>query len=471
MHQQVFSQNRAINWAFGDSAGLNFATEPPTPFLSSIKTFEPSATISDEAGNLLFYTNGKTIWNKEHEVMVNGNFLDIGAGTLSTYTQGVIIIPDPSDNLKYYIFHMDFNYIKYTIVDMNFEDGLGLVTSKNNILLEIPGMTEKMQAIRHANGRDWWLVILALPEDGISGLPFNFYEFLITPEGISEPAIREGAIYEDQSSSENIGQMKFNQQGNMLACTNGRNVILYHFDRCSGFFNYLSIIDTIFEGSIGDELYGIEFSPSGSLLFLNKVGAFGKPILYQYCLDSGDIEDSKQIIYLDLNDDTDNNIMGSLQLAINNKIYLAMPGIYDTSFYLSVINNPDVFGNGCNFDTLSVFTGGKVITNSLPNMPNYNLGVMPKSACDTLSTSIENISESTFAIYPNPAQNSIYIKSTIPGSAPFILMDVFGKEVMHTEVLFNYPINISHLPQGIYIAMLKHGEDWVTEKLIKTNEK
>ncbi|HET8962474.1 MAG TPA: hypothetical protein VFM99_01155 [Chitinophagales bacterium] len=81
-----FSQNRAINWAFGDSAGLNFEMEPPTPFLTSIVMNEPSATISDEAGNLLFYTNGKTIWNAEHEIMLNGNFLDIGAGTLSSTT-------------------------------------------------------------------------------------------------------------------------------------------------------------------------------------------------------------------------------------------------------------------------------------------------------------------------------------------------------------------------------------------------
>lgn len=62
--------------------------------------------------------------------MLNGNFLDIGVGTLSSCTQGVLIIPDPGDSNKYYVFHHDLNYLKYTIVDMSLEDGLGLVTSK-----------------------------------------------------------------------------------------------------------------------------------------------------------------------------------------------------------------------------------------------------------------------------------------------------------------------------------------------------
>ncbi|MBK6730271.1 MAG: T9SS type A sorting domain-containing protein [Bacteroidetes bacterium] len=468
LHQQVFSQNRAINWAFGDSAGLNFTTEPPTPFLSSIVMYEPCASISDDTGNLLFYTNGKTIWNAAHEIMLNGNFLDIGVGTLSSCTQGVLIIPDPGDSNKYYVFHHDLNYLKYTIVDMSLEDGLGLVTSKNNIASELP-FTEKLQAVRHANGRDWWLLIESLKEVDVSSDLINFYSFLISPSGISLPSIHEGTILPDQETIYIfIGQMKFNQQGTMLACTNGRSVNLYNFDRCSGYLSHLYTIDSIFIGNNSDAIYGLEFSQLGAKLYITKAGEAGKGYIFQYTIDSiSDIKATQQIIYIQDETGTNEKYLDQLQIALDGKIYIAMVDVLITTTHLCVINEPELTGMACNFDTLTIDAGNEIIL-GLPNMPNYNLGVMEKSGCDTIgTTAINTINNNAIQLYPNPAHNYIYLKQAPQGLVQIHIADIYGKEVLYVNQQSTDVINISTLPSGLYfITITQENAMLITQKLV-----
>jgi len=103
---------RTQNWYFGDKAGLSFATDPPTPLTDgAMSTVEGCATISDTAGNLLFYTNGVTVWNKNHQVLQNGTGLK---GDPSS-TQSAIIIPQPGNDSVYFIF---------TTTDFGRTDGL-----------------------------------------------------------------------------------------------------------------------------------------------------------------------------------------------------------------------------------------------------------------------------------------------------------------------------------------------------------
>ncbi|MCC6371140.1 MAG: hypothetical protein IT236_09060, partial [Bacteroidia bacterium] len=66
----VYGQNQTQKWYFGVNAGLNFATNPPSVLTNgSVIAYEGSASISDAAGNILFYTNGNIIYNKNHVVM------------------------------------------------------------------------------------------------------------------------------------------------------------------------------------------------------------------------------------------------------------------------------------------------------------------------------------------------------------------------------------------------------------------
>src|SRR5436190_3972541 len=81
-------------WYFGNQAGLDFATSPPTVLTNGMMSaFEGCATISDPAGVLQFYTNGSNVWNRNHTVMPAGTGLS-GDGAA---TQTAIIVPAPGN--------------------------------------------------------------------------------------------------------------------------------------------------------------------------------------------------------------------------------------------------------------------------------------------------------------------------------------------------------------------------------------
>ncbi len=74
----AYTQLQNVNWVFGDSIGLNFESGEPEFFETTIRTYEACASISNSAGNLLFYTNGQDVWNRDNEIMPNGDSLKCG---------------------------------------------------------------------------------------------------------------------------------------------------------------------------------------------------------------------------------------------------------------------------------------------------------------------------------------------------------------------------------------------------------
>src|SRR6218665_176745 len=116
--QVLFCQNEASKWYFGSLAGLDFMTNPPTILTNgAMSTQEGCASISNGAGNILFYTDGVTVWNQAHTVMANGTLLQ---GSFNS-TQSGVIIKQPGNSNIYYIFTVDAlggaNGLKYSIVD------------------------------------------------------------------------------------------------------------------------------------------------------------------------------------------------------------------------------------------------------------------------------------------------------------------------------------------------------------------
>src|SRR6476660_7890192 len=98
----AFSQHQANNWFFGIKAGLNFSSGSPVAITTgALSTTEGCSAISDAQGNLLFYTNGVSVWNRNNEIMPNGDSLH---GDISS-TQSALIVPAPgSSDYYYYIF-------------------------------------------------------------------------------------------------------------------------------------------------------------------------------------------------------------------------------------------------------------------------------------------------------------------------------------------------------------------------------
>ena len=328
---EASAQNERNIWCFGHNAGLDFNSGPPILFNGvAMPADEGSSSIADAAGNLLFYTNGLFIWNKNHVIMPNGS----GLLSNSSSTQAALIIRQPGSNTIYYVFTTDAFEgplgLNYNIVDMTLQGGLGDVSLLNQPLNS--PCDEKICAVTHANGIDVWLVNTANYGDDI-------YAYLITAAGLNPvPVISSTGI--THSTIVNFGgQMKASPQGNMLAVDlPDVGFEIYDFDNATGVASNPISINGY------PNAYGIEFSPDGSRLYGTP---YSTGEIYQFDLQAG----SPAAIIASVQVVSTNSIMrGSMQLAPDNKIYVAEYG--GTS--IGVINDPNTLGTACNFATASV---------------------------------------------------------------------------------------------------------------------
>jgi len=460
----VFAQIQANNWTFGDSVGLSFSTDPPSFFLTSINTQEPSATISGSDRELLFYSNGQNVWNADNEIMPNGDSIHIGGIDLtghSSYTQGVTIIPKPGSENIFYLIHMsgpnvpdDTIGLEYTIIDMDLDGGLGDVVSKN-IHFWVGYCGEKMQAVRHANGRDWWLLAHTISDIDTA---MCFIRFLFTPDTI------EGPYYQCYPPVEldgiklygNTGQMKFSQDGRRLAFTREGYLEIYNFDRCTGTVSDMQRVENLISG-----FYGCEFSADGRMLYTTDMPSISTDgYLHQYCIDCPEsITDTRVTIY---KNEVEDYTLGQLQIGPDNKIYVPIPWRWQPSdIYssingnLSVINYPGAEGLSCDFDTLVISLEGTRVTFGLPNMPNYNLGALEGSPCDTL-LAINPADPVTFDVkaYPNPAQESLKITCTPADIILAIKTFNYLGEEMPLAFDENLVARVSKIAAGFYTTVI-----------------
>lgn len=351
---QGFAQEykRTYNWYFGDSAGISFSTNPPTALTDGkMFTWEGCATISDTNGNLLFYTNGEKVWNKNHQLMENGTLLK---GSMDA-TQSSIIIPQPGNDSLFYLFTVDalgqFNGFQYSVVNIQANSGLGKVSVKNIKLLT--PVCEKITATRHQNGRDVWVMVHEFKSN-------KFYAYLLTPQGLNTCAVISaiGSTHFTSSVIDAQGDLKFSPDGKKLAvCVydfNQNRIDLFKFNKVNGTVtDYVPINNVILP-------YSVELSPNGKFLYAtNRVNN-----VYQYNLNvwqSSAIRNSQTDLYIPK--DNLYNYHNVLQLGSDDRIYIAL---VDSSF-ISVINYPDSAGLSCNFQLNGVAIGGKRSLYGLPN--------------------------------------------------------------------------------------------------------
>ena len=370
-----FGQNEASYWYFGNRAGLKFNNSTGTVTAitdGQLSTLEGCTSISDQNGDLLFYSDGRFVWNKNHQIMPNGTGLN---GNNSSTSSGVII-PKPQDPGIFYLFTVDEPHhdpsargggnfgLNYSQINITANGGLGEVdpTFKNvplvtydigNALQAEYKCSEKITAVRADDCSSLWV---------ITHFVDSFYAFKVDTDGVmSTPVISTvGTTVPVQGYRRNaLGYIKASPDGNKIAVAHfgfatalGTNapggVFLYDFDNDTGIVSNENIV---YSPANGNSPYGVEFSSSNKKLYATiGTGASGNSSsqVIQWDLEAANISASQQTIH------TSNTLSGgALQLGIDGRIYRAQTdfdNFPNTGQFLGVIENPEADGLLANYN-------------------------------------------------------------------------------------------------------------------------
>jgi gliding motility-associated-like protein len=343
---QLLAQNEGNVWYFGSKAGLDFNGSDPLVLTNGqMITFEGCSSIADQDGELLFYTNGVSVWNANHQVMPNGDFL---VGNISS-TQSSIIVKKPFSASEFYIFTTDDFVLSeglfYSIVDMDLDNGLGDINEFKNIQI-LENTAEKVTAIPHANGIDYW--ILTLLKDSP-----DFYAYKLGVNGLDTIPVISSIAEVGDINSNSIGYMKSSAQGDRIACANyDQNFVnIFDFNDNTGELQLFTRLNVV-------QAYGLEFSEDGNLLY--TIGWSSTLSLKQYNLNAGSptqiVNSAYQV------GGYSSNSHGAIQMAPDGKIYIAK----EYTHYLHRINNPNVIGEGCDFEMNAVDLSPGICNTGLP---------------------------------------------------------------------------------------------------------
>ncbi|GGG57342.1 T9SS type B sorting domain-containing protein [Bizionia arctica] len=365
----VLSQEEASNWYFGENAGIQFANDGSINILNDgqLNTIEGCSSISDDNGDLLFYTDGTTVYNNRHLVMSNGFGL-LGDPSSS---QSAIVIPKPNDSDIYYIFtvgsNQSFTGLKYSEVDITLDGGLGGITQKNiNLLYQC---SEKVTAVlKDCTSQAIWVISLSNPNGTSTSQLNTFHAFEVTNAGVNTTSVT--STFNSLGILDLRGYLKLSPDGEKLACANVERDELFLFD----FNKDTGIVSNNLRLNINspyDQPYGIEFSPNSQLLYVSSSNDnFGSTsqnpsshfsALTQFDLTATNIVASQVLI------DQQNLYRSALQLGPNGKIYRSMAATYTQgSPFLSVINNPNEIGQACNYQNNAINLGIHNSTQGLP---------------------------------------------------------------------------------------------------------
>ena len=389
----VLAQGEANFWFFGQQGGLNFNGGAATVATGSqIDTNEGNATFSDATGNLLFYTDGTTVWNKNHNIMPNGTNL---LGNPSS-SQSAIIVPHPGNSNLYYIFTVGANEYNnsgdltrvtdglncYT-VDMRLNLGLGDVVSGSKVDLSIgqnPQWSEKVTSVKGAECNTFWVISL---------VNNTFVSYKIDTTGLINSPIISPVNY---NSNDRRGYLKVSPDGKKLAsATQGTqgNLLLYSFDDANGIIandGQILISDIQQDG----QPYGVEFSPRSSRLYcatnINVTNNNFINKLWQFDLENPNIASSKFLVK------SKSGFRGALQLAPNGKIYATVPpNYYNGTQFLDAINLPDELGINCSYQENAMDLGNGRAMQGLP--PFIASILLPVEITDGITT--QNLNNTT----------------------------------------------------------------------------
>lgn len=437
---------------FGGSI-VNFnGGKPDTSRFETDAGMSASGTISDENGNLLFYSSGCRVYNSLHQVMPGGD--ELGGGEpfeavcntiprAGHYAQWMVALPWPRNPGKYKLIQAwqtelfkVSDLILEANIDMELKNGLGDVTEKNKIISSGIQYTNFLSAVRHGNGIDWWITI---PEWRTN----EYCIFLLDSLGLHGPDIQDEAGV--LTGSGGRGQAAYSPDGTRYAEVCFFQGQIMDFDRCTGRFSNPRVIQ--FDTSGANQCAGVAFSPNSRYLYVSRCDS-----LYQYDMAVEDFNSTRQTVaYFDGVIDSSglkNPFFYTMLSGPDGKIYMNSPG---STKALHIIHHPNEKGIACDFQQ-SGLDLPTLHYGQLPNLPNFRLGALDppcgSDGCDTLPVT------ASFSLFPNPATDHVVVSSPNPetgAASVFYLYDALGRLLMEERMdCLPHRIELADLPAAGY---------------------
>lgn len=440
LNVNLLAQKQNNQWRFGFGGAIDFNSSPPGGVIGcSISTPEGSASVADRnTGALLFYTDGITVFDENNQVMSNGFGLLGGTPLLQSSTSGAVIIPKPFTPGIYYIVTIDEqssgNGVRYSIVDMALNSGLGDVISNQKNIFLYTTTSEKLQVVPTSDGCGYWLITHDNPGN-------TFVAFKLTQNGFDATPVLStlGGV-----QGNGAGHMKINRQFNKIALGSffDSTIELFDFDQATGKISNPVIWDFNFQNSL---IYGVAFSPDGSKLYVSNL---------------------ERIIQYDLNQATSDLIEASafevsqgagatytpasLQLGPDDKIYIAAGSV-------DAINSPNNAGLACGFQRLAIAQQAGTANYGLPQWIYFNDRQSQQSAIAFQNPCVNE--QTQFSLEDTVGVLSYNWNFGDPVSGPNNTSDLISPSHSYAQsgsyivqVILNYACNADTITQNINIS-------------------
>ena len=375
-----FSQGEWNKWCFGEYITLDFNSGNPIKIANNAM-WAPEGTISvsDSLGNLLFYSDGSKVWDRNNNVMPNGT----GLHGIWNVEKAVFAVPALINDSTYYLFTVGndgtgaYWGLEYSIIDMKMNGGYGaVVPSMKNIPVNAADSSYNyLYGIRHHNNRDVWIVTKQHP--CYPGTTFRYMSFLLTPSGLDTVPVISNTLIPNSGSQP--GMLRISPDGTKFFGSGVSTFSeFYHFNDETG------VISPLFRFTIQDPngqskpVYA-EFSRNNHYLYVTGGASYPNSLFQFDAMRTDSLQFQKSQVFLGTG-------CFAMQLAPDGKIYLDahsvnMPyGVVDS---MHVINNPDLGGVACNFqkNVLSL-TGQTTGNTSIPQfLQKYNLFIRNNDVC------------------------------------------------------------------------------------------
>ncbi len=436
---------------------------------SSMTTNEGSSCMSDTCGELLFYTDGDSVFNRNHQVMSNGTGL-LGC---NSSTQSALIVPQPQNDSLYYLFTTDCwenngsNGLRYSIINIKLNGGLGGVTSKNNLL--IAPSAEKLAASFHTNGKDIWII-------GRKSNSADFCAYLLSNTGLNTiPVI---TTLGSKAINGGGGFMHFSPNGNKVSAAHwdfdvsnqSDTIDLFDFNKgTGGLSNLITIkVDSQFN------VYGTAFSPDNSKLYVTAIkfipSVTGR--IYQYDITSNIqsvIMSSRKTI-----SSLDSTYYYGIANGPDGKMYITITGFtVQSGDSLGIINSPNSSGSSCGFKKNGLYLNGRKAVFGLPTFVDSYFSQPWTLPCPNGLRDLK-VEPNDLSFYPNPFSSTTKLcldSRFLNQKISLFIFNSQGREVAKNNFVYVSPLDIvlDALTPGVYFVKVICNTESLYKKLIHTN--